>query len=100
VLHSAEHGQCDQLAGLWWRLAQLRVRVGDRMQRLGRTRTIVEVSVFSTNATDVVHIQEDAVIEHLLAKGPVEPFDMRACGIAIASIAGTLVGASRPPLPV
>jgi len=51
VLHAAEHGQRDQLACLRRRLAQLRVRVRDRMQRLGRTRTMVEIPVFSTNAT-------------------------------------------------
>jgi hypothetical protein len=38
---------------------------------------IVEIPVFSTNATDVLHIQEDEVVQRLVAKGPVEPFDMR-----------------------
>ena len=59
MLHATEHGQRDQLAvrGRW--LFQLGIRVGDRMQRLGRTGAVVEIPVLGTDATDVVHIQED-----------------------------------------
>ena len=48
------------------------------MQRLGRTRTIVEISVCSTDPAYVLHVREDEVVQCLLAKGPVEPFDVRA----------------------
>ena len=47
VVHSAEHGQPDQLAvrGRWPR--QRRVRARDHVQRLGRTRAMVEITVNS-----------------------------------------------------
>jgi hypothetical protein len=43
LLHAAKYGQCDQPAFRLWRLAQLRVRVRDRVQRLGRTSPAASV---------------------------------------------------------
>ena len=77
MLHATEHRQRDQLAVHGRRLLQLGIRVRDRVQRLRRAPAVVEILVFSTDATDVVHVQEDEVIERLLAQRLVQPLDMR-----------------------
>jgi len=73
MLHAAEHGQRDQFAVRGRCLRELGIWLGDRMQRLGRTRPVVELSVFSTDATNVLHVQEDEVVpaaaRHLRSQG-------------------------------
>lgn len=74
---AAEDRQSEQPPGVRRRLRQLRVRVGDSVDRLGWPRPIVVGDVLLEHVADVVGAEEDEVIERLFPQGPHEPFDMR-----------------------
>jgi hypothetical protein len=77
MLNAAEDGQRHQLPIGRWRLPELGVGIWDPMDGLRRPRAIVVANVLTHNATDVIHAEEDEVVQGFLAQRPVESLDVR-----------------------
>ena len=57
-------------------MPKFRVRIWDPMDGLRRTPAIVVANVLGSDTADVIDAEEDEVIQHVFAKGPVKSLDL------------------------
>ena len=84
VLNSAENRQRDQFAARRRLLEQLGIGVGDGMYRLRRARPVVVFDELPDDPANVGGVEEDEVIERILAQRAVKSLDVR---IRVRSVA-------------